>query len=58
MVMQKEILLSTIQIQDILTHPFKYRAMTKHTDFENNMTSAAYWQVRILNLKGCIIKTH
>lgn len=47
-----------IQIQDILTQPFKYRTMTKHTDFENNMKSAAYWQVRILNLKGCIIKTH
>ncbi|MCK4328265.1 hypothetical protein KAX02_00325 [candidate division WOR-3 bacterium] len=45
-----------IQIQDILTQPSKYRTITKHTDFENNMTSAAYWQVRILNLKGCIVK--
>ncbi len=47
-----------IQIQDILVQPFKYRKMTKHTDFENNMVSSAYWQVRILDLKGCIIKTH
>lgn len=47
-----------IQIQDILLQPFKYRKMTKHTDFENNMVSSAYWQMRILDLKGCIEKTH
>lgn len=47
-----------IQIQDILLKPFKYREITKHTNFESSMVSSAYWQMRILDLNGCIKKTH
>jgi len=46
-----------IQIQDLLVQPFKYRKLTRHSDFENNMRSSAYWQMRILDFKGCIQKT-
>jgi predicted acetyltransferase len=46
-----------IQIQDLLSRPFRYRTQTKKSKHENRMSSMAYYQLRILNLKDCISRT-
>jgi len=47
-----------IQMQEFLHKPFKQRRMTRQGVFESGARAAAYWQMRILDLKGCIEKTH
>ncbi len=47
-----------IQLQDLLRQPFKGRKLTKRSEFEKTCTTCAYWQVRILDLPGCLSKTH
>lgn len=47
-----------IQLQDLLKKPFQYRTITRKSDYENKMTATAYWQMRILDLKKCMNKTH
>lgn len=49
---------SHIQLQDLIDKPFKYWKLTEKSKYENNMRTAAYWQMRILNIEGCIEKTH
>lgn len=47
-----------IQIQDLLTKPFRYTEITRHGKHANYMFSSSYYQLRILNLNACITKTH
>jgi hypothetical protein len=47
-----------IQLQDFSRQPFKHRRMTRCGRYECRAQAAAYWQMRILDLRGCIRKTH
>ncbi|MFP4051464.1 MAG: GNAT family N-acetyltransferase [Thermoplasmata archaeon] len=47
-----------IQMQDLLKKPLNKRRITKDSKFENKMSAIAYWQMRILDLKSCLEKTH
>ena len=47
-----------IQLQDLLSKPFKMRRISRQSPFESNMRASAYWQIRICNLAGCLEKTH
>jgi hypothetical protein len=47
-----------IQLQEFIQKPFRYRRMTRHGHYESRAEAAAYWQMRILDLEGCIEKTH
>ena len=47
-----------IQLQDLLRQPFKHRQITEKSKFEHRMSATAYWQLRILNLEGCLARTH
>ncbi|MBU7047397.1 MAG: GNAT family N-acetyltransferase, partial [Theionarchaea archaeon] len=47
-----------IQLQDLLDKPFKSRELTEKSQYENRMRAFAYWQMRILDLEGCMEKTH
>ncbi len=47
-----------IGLQDLLAQPFKLRQMTEKAKFESRMRAWAYWQVRILDLAGCLAQTH
>lgn len=47
-----------IQLQDLLKKPLNKRRITKDSKFENKMSAVAYWQMRILDLKSCLEKTH
>jgi predicted acetyltransferase len=43
-----------LQLQDLLSHPFRTRRITEDSKHENTIFSAAYWQARILDLPGCL----
>jgi len=47
-----------VQLQDLLAQPFKERQATERGQFEARMNAAAYWQVRICDLAGCLAHTH
>ena len=47
-----------VQIQDFLTKPFYYRSITNQSKFQNIIRATAWWQLRILDLKGCLKYTH
>jgi hypothetical protein len=47
-----------LQLQDLLLHPFRGRVATRGTDFESGIRATAYWQIRILDLPGCLAHTH
>lgn len=47
-----------IQLQDLLRQPIKKRNITKGSEFEVTIKSGAYWQIRILDLPGCMAQTH
>ncbi len=49
---------AVVQLQDLLGHPFKLRRTTNKSEHENRITSAAYWQVRLLDLPGALADTH
>ncbi|MDH7568149.1 MAG: GNAT family N-acetyltransferase [Armatimonadota bacterium] len=46
-----------VQLQDFLVKPFRHRAITERSRFENTMHASAYWQMRICNLPGCLART-
>jgi hypothetical protein len=46
-----------IQLQDLIAQPFKERQITERGQFEARMSGAAYWQVRICDLVGCLRHT-
>jgi len=43
-----------IQLQDLLIQPFRSRRLTEKSPHENRMRASAYWQIRILDLEGCL----
>ena len=47
-----------IQLQDLLRQPLKRRHVSGQSKFESSSRSDAYWQVRILDLVGCMQRTH
>lgn len=47
-----------IQLQDLLRTPLKNRDVSKASRFEVVQHAVAYWQVRILDLPGCLARTH
>lgn len=47
-----------IQVQDLLGQPFRHRRMTRHAKHEGCNRADAYWQMRILDLTGCLAETH
>ena len=47
-----------IQIQDLLEWPFRDRSRSRRAEQEHRMSSAAYWQARILDLPVCIAALH
>ena len=47
-----------IQLQDLLRWPIKKRNVTKGSEFEVTIKAGAYWQARILDLPGCMARTH
>ncbi len=49
---------ANIQIQDLLKQPMKHRRVTQKSELEVGSWSAAYWQMRINDLAGCLAKTH
>ena len=46
-----------IQLQDLLKQPIRNRRNTENSKFENSSRSLAFWQLRILDLSGCLAKT-
>ena len=38
--------------------PFQLRTLTAKSRFEHKMGAAAYWQMRICDLPGCLARTH
>lgn len=47
-----------MQIQDLLSQPFRHRTISKQTKYENRMSAAAYWQLRMLDMEECLRHTH
>jgi len=47
-----------IQLQDLLDRPARYHSITEGSKFENRMSAYAFWQVRMLDLPGCLARTH
>jgi len=47
-----------IQLQDLLDRPTRYHSITEGSKFENRMSAYAFWQVRVLDLPGCLAHTH
>ena len=46
-----------IQLQDLLQQPFRNRRGTRGSTHANDHIAMAYWQLRILDLPGCLAKT-
>jgi len=47
-----------IQIQDLILHPFRSLVATRGSDFQTGVRATAHWQIRILDLPGCLAHTH
>lgn len=47
-----------IQLQDLISKPFKGRRVTSKSNFENINRATAYWQIRMVNIERCLKKTH
>jgi len=47
-----------IQLQDLLDRPFRRQQVTEKSKFENRISAYAYWQVRMLDVPGCLALTH
>ena len=48
----------SIQMQDFLKQPFRYRRLTENSKYMNKNRASAYWQLRINDLAGCLARTH
>ena len=44
-----------IQLQDFISSPFFYRSLSRKSNYENGIRTAAWNQLRILDLKKCIL---
>jgi predicted acetyltransferase len=47
-----------IQIQDLIQQPFKNHRISDNSPYKQYNMAAAFWQMRILDLPGCLAKTH
>ena len=47
-----------IQLQDLMSQPFKQQDMTRNSPYPTGIHAAAWWQRRICDLPGCLAKTH
>lgn len=47
-----------IQLQDLVRQPFKNSRISDNSPFEHYNRAAAFWQMRILDLPGCLARTH
>lgn len=47
-----------IQFQDLLNQPFRHRSISDKTKYESRMSAMAYWQLRMLDIQGCINRTY
>ncbi len=47
-----------IQLQDLMKRPFRQHQITGKSRFETGIHCAAYWQMRICDLPGCLALTH
>ncbi|MCD6289918.1 MAG: GNAT family N-acetyltransferase [Anaerolineae bacterium] len=47
-----------IQLQSLLSQPFKRDQVSRDSKFESGIRASAYWQMRICNLPGCLEHTH
>lgn len=47
-----------IQLQDLLDRPLRQYETTQGSRYENRISAASYWQVRILDLDACLARTH
>ncbi len=47
-----------IQVQDLISQPFKRREITQNSPYAAVTRSAAYWQMRICDLPACLERTH
>lgn len=49
---------TSIQMQDFINKPNHVKTITRKSDNQNYIYTVPYWQVRILDLHGCMRKTH
>jgi hypothetical protein len=47
-----------IQLEDVLDTPFRERQRTKGSRYEAGVRGYAWWQMRIADLPGCLLRTH
>jgi len=47
-----------VQLQDLIQWPFKQRQITEKSPFEATARATAWWQMRILDLTGCLACTY
>jgi len=47
-----------IQMQDLLEKPFARRTISEKSPYESGINAAAYYQLRICDLGGCLERTH
>jgi hypothetical protein len=45
---------AAIQLQDLLERPFQLHTLTEKSKYEHKISAAAYWQMRILDVPGCL----
>ncbi len=46
------------QLQDLISQPFRTRRATKGGSHPQLLEACAFWQIRILDLPGCLARTH
>lgn len=47
-----------IQIQDLLRQPIKKQNITKGSEYQMAIKAGAFWQIRMLDVPGCLARTH
>ncbi len=47
-----------IQLQDLISQPFRHYDLTEKGKYECRVSAHAYWQMRICDLAGCLERTH
>jgi len=47
-----------VQLQDLLDRPLRQMALTRGGKHEARIRASAYWQVRIMDLRACLARTH
>jgi hypothetical protein len=47
-----------IQWQDLISWPFRHWEMSEGSEYRQGVSARAWWQFRILDLPGCLARTH